>query len=146
MRVRDHDDPLYKMDNNSPYSLLDDTTRVIEKEKTKFLKTTLCGYVSSLPVIIRLSNEYPTVGYLLVNIVNPDPDLREALASIRANVNNMRDIFESAVAFMLPVCPYSKHSKKHNPNTAVISDVHLEKEAVRPELIFDGIQDRNTPK
>lgn len=176
----DHDNPLFKTDNNSVYSLLDEATRgtiyaptikpfartkngraawfaitnshagndkweQIEKEKTKFLLnnkwngrqfgldkfTNLhrTAYVAleeaALHVQFQLPNEHTRVGYLLDNIINSDPDLRAALASIRANVNGMRENFESAVAFMLPVCPYAKHSKKTNPNTAVISDATL---------------------
>ena len=62
---------------------------------------------------------------MLENTINSDPDLRAALASIRADVNGMRGSFEKAVAFMLPVCPYVKHTRKNNPNTAVISDATL---------------------
>ena len=177
----DHDDPLFKTDNNSVYSLLDEATRgtiyaatikpyartkngraawfaitnshagddkweAIEKEKTKFLINTKwngrqygldkftnlhrSAYVAleeaALHVQFQLPNEHSRVGYLLENIVNTDPDLRAALASIRADVNGMRSDFEKAVAFMLPVCPYAKHSKKNNPNAAIISDATLQ--------------------
>ena len=62
---------------------------------------------------------------MLDNIVNSDPDLRAALASIRADTNGMRNNFERSVAFLLPVCPYAKYSKGRNTNTAIISDVTL---------------------
>ena len=42
------------------------------------------------------------------NIKNKDPDLAAALGSIRLHKNNMREDFEKAVAFLLPVCPYIK--------------------------------------
>ena len=50
-----------------------------------------------------MTNEHSREGYLLHNSVNPDPDLRAAFASIRANTNGMRDEFESAVAFSYQV-------------------------------------------
>ena len=177
----DHNNPLYKTDNNLVYSLLDEATRgtiyaatikpfartkngrsawlaiknshagndkweAIEKEKSKFMLNTKwngrqygldkftnlhrSAYVAleeaAIHVDFQLPNEHTRVGYLLDNITNSDPDLRAALASIRADVNSMRGDFEKAVAFMLPVCPYVKHSRRSNPNTAVISDATLQ--------------------
>lgn len=120
----------------------------VQKTKTKFLINTKwngkaygldkftglhrAAYVAleeaSHHVDFQLPNEHTRVGYLLENIVSSDPDLRAALASIRANVNNMRDNFEAAVTFMLPTCPYARHAKGRNSGneTANISDVTLQ--------------------
>jgi len=65
---------------------------------------------------------------LLVHIVNPDPDLREALASTRAKVNYMRDIYESAVAFMLPV-------KSH----------YVDRNVIKLQYLFANIQTLQEP-
>ena len=75
-------------------------------------------------VNFQLPTEHSRVGFLLENISNSDPDLRAALANIRADVNNMRDDFELSVQFLLPVCPYSKN-RKNNRTQAQISDVTL---------------------
>ena len=95
----------------------------------KFTNLHRSAYVAleeaALHVQFQLPNEHSRVGYLLENIVNVDPDLRAALASIRADCNGMRGNFEKVVAFMLPVCPYAKHARKNNPNTAVIFDATL---------------------
>lgn len=125
----------------------DDKWEAIEKDKTKFMINTKwngrqygldkftnlhrAAYVAleeaALHVNFQLPNEHTRVGYLLENIVNNDADLRAALASIRADLNGMRSNFERAVAFMLPVCPYAKHSKRNNNNNyAQISDVQLQ--------------------
>ena len=78
---------------------------------------------AALHVNFQLPNERSRVGYLLENITNSDPDLRAALASIRANVNNMRSSFEASIKFLLPVCPYIEYkSNNRNPN---ISDFTL---------------------
>ena len=45
-------------------------------------------------------------------IVSKDPDLVAALGSVCIGMNNMRENFESAVAFMLPACPWSKIQKR----------------------------------
>ena len=77
-------------------------------------------------VNFQLPTQHSRVGFLLDNIVNNDPDLRAALASIRVNTDNMRDDFEAAVAFMLPVCPYSKHRQsQRGGRRAEISDTQL---------------------
>ena len=77
-------------------------------------------------VNFQLLNEHSRVGYLLDDIVNSDPDLRAALASIRANTNGTVDDFKSSVTFILPVCPYAKHSHNcNNLNNADISDATL---------------------
>lgn len=80
---------------------------------------------AAIHVNFQLPNEHSRVGYLLDNITNSDADLRAGLASIRADVNGMRDNFEAAVTFLLPVCPYAKHSKGRNNNTAIVSDATL---------------------
>ena len=82
---------------------------------------------AALHVPFQLPTQHSRVGYLLDNITSQDPDLRAALASIRANTNNMRNDFEMAVAFLLPVCPYSKHKAtlRRRPQ-AQISEVTLQ--------------------
>lgn len=60
---------------------------------------------------------------MLNNINNADPDLKAALASICIDTNGMRENFESAVAFMLPVDPYSKN-KRHSDKNAHIADAN----------------------
>ena len=119
----------------------------IQKEKTKYLLNTkwngrqfgldkFCNlhrsaYIAleeaSTHVQFQLPNEFSRVGYLLDNIENNDPDLRAAIASIRANTNNMRNNFEAAVTFMLPMCPYRKaksNSNKNGDQFAEISDAN----------------------
>jgi len=76
-------------------------------------------------VDFQLPNQQSRVTYLLDNIINNDPDLRAALASIRANMNNMRENFEDAVTFLLPLCPYAKHRLANRNNTVEISDKTL---------------------
>ena len=76
-----------------------------------------------LHVKFQLPNERSRVGYLLDNITDNDPDLRAVLASIRANINNMRDDFEESTKFILPVCPYIKHRSKRGGNPAQISGI-----------------------
>ena len=80
-------------------------------------------------VTFQLPTDHSRVGYLLDNITNQDPDLRAALASIRANNNNMRDDFEAAVAFLLPVCPYAKHRSDGKKKTVQISDARLKNQS-----------------
>jgi hypothetical protein len=74
-------------------------------------------------VHFQLPTEHTRVGYLLSNITNADPDLKAALASIRIDTNGMREDFEAAVSFILPVDPYSKQ-KRSNEKTANISDAN----------------------
>ena len=81
---------------------------------------------AALHVNFQVPSEHSRVGYLLDNITNNDPDLRAALASIRINTDGMRDDFERAVAFMLPVCPYTKHkTSQRRTRHAELSDVRL---------------------
>ena len=55
-------------------------------------------------------------------------NIRAAISSIRMNTNGMRSDFESAVATLLPVCPYSQYRSNSN-NTinrkANVSDTTL---------------------
>ena len=74
-------------------------------------------------VDFQVPTDHSQVGYLLDNIINNDADLRAALASICVNTNGMRNDFESAVAFMLSVCPYAKF-KSAQRNSRVM-DVRL---------------------
>ena len=97
----------------------------------KFTNLHRSGYVQleecQLHVDFQLPTEHTRVGFLIDNITNPDPDLRAALGNIRLNTQNMRDDFEAAVTYLLPVCPYNKNkatSSKGN-NKAHVSDVTL---------------------
>ena len=125
----------------------DDKWENLRKEKTNFLMNTKwngrvyslekftglhrSSYVmlqeAALHVNFQLPTEHSRVGFLLDNITNQDPDLRAALASIRINTNGMRANFEQAVAFLLPVCPYSKFKSKQRQAKyqAQVSDVTL---------------------
>ena len=62
------------------------------------------------------------MGYLIDNITNADPNLCAAIASVRIDINGMCSDFEAAVAFLLPVDPYSKHQKCNNDKNMNISD------------------------
>lgn len=83
---------------------------------------------AALHINFQLPTEHTRVGYLLDNITSVDPDLRAALANVRANTNNMRNDFEAMVSYILPVCPYAKHRSKNNNNNrdAEISDATLQ--------------------
>ena len=118
----------------------------LQKEKTKFLMNTKWNgktyslekftgihrsfYVQLQEAVEHVNFQLPTqhtrVGYLIDNIQNADPDLRAAIASIRINTEGMRDDFESAVAFLLPVDPYSKSRAQSGRNNPQISDVTLQ--------------------
>ena len=62
--------------------------------------------------------------HLIDNIINADPDLRAAIASVRIDMNGMRSNFETAVAFLLPVDPYSKHQNRNKEKNVNISDAN----------------------
>jgi hypothetical protein len=174
----DHDDPLYKSDNASVYSMLEEATRgtvyastvkpygrrkdgrsawnsmvsshagndkweQLQNERSKFLMNTKwngrnyslekftgmhrSSFVQLQEAASHVAFQLPTqrtrVGYLIDNINNSDPDLRAAIASIRVDTQGMREDFESSVAFLLPVDPYSKQ-KRSNERNAQISDTH----------------------
>ena len=72
----------------------------------------------------QFPNNHTRVSYLIDDIINNDPDLRAAIASIRVNTDNMRSNFEAAVIFMLPADPYIKHKEKLN-KAPQIHDVTL---------------------
>ena len=117
----------------------------LQKDKMRFLMNTkwngktfslekFCGihrtsYVqleeAAIHVSFQLPNEHSRVGFLIDNIVNSDPDLRAAIASIRVDTQGMRDSFEDSVAFLLPVDPYSKNransNNKSNPQISSAS-------------------------
>ena len=99
----------------------------------KFTGLHRSAYVSlesaSEHVDFQLPSEHSRVGFILDNVTNSDPDLRAALASVRANVNNMRSDFEATVTFILPVCPYSRSRTSHRQPTAQVSDVTLKGKA-----------------
>lgn len=175
-----HTDPLFRTDNATVYSALDEATRgtiyaptikpfarlrngrgawlaiiasnagndkweQVKKDKLNFLMNVKwIGRTYSLDkftglhrnayvlleeaaqhVNFQLPTEYSRVGFLCDNITHNDPDLRAALASIRVNTNNMRNNFEDAVAFLLPVCPYAKHKQSQRGRRAEISDTQL---------------------
>ena len=118
----------------------------LQKDKTKFLMNTKWNgktyslekftgihrsfYVQLQEAVEHVNFQLPTshtrVGYLIDNIVNADPDLRAAIASIRINTEGMRDNFESAVAFLLPVDPYTKSRAQSGRNNPQVSDVTLQ--------------------
>jgi hypothetical protein len=173
-----HDDPLYKSDNATVYSMLEEATRgtvyastvkphsrrkdgrsawlsmlsshagndkweQLQQARSLFMMNTKwngrnyslekftgmhrSSYVqlqeASTHVHFQLPTEHTRVGYLLSNITNADPDLKAALASIRIDTNGMRGDFEAAVAFILPVDPYSKQ-KRTSDKTANVSDAN----------------------
>ena len=66
---------------------------------------------ASTHINFQLPTQHSRVGYLIDNIKSTDPHLAAALGTIRLNTNDMRSNFETAVAFMLPVCPYTKAIK-----------------------------------
>jgi hypothetical protein len=67
---------------------------------------------ASAHVDFQLPTEQSRVGFLLDNIMNPDPDLCAVIAQIRIEQNGMRDNFDLAVESLLPVDPYAKHHRK----------------------------------
>jgi hypothetical protein len=176
-----HDDPLYKSDNATLYSMLEEATRgsiyastvkphsrkkdgraawmamvsshagkdkweQLQLEKTRFLMNTKWNgktyslekftglhrsffvqlQEAALHVNFQLPTEFTRVGYLINNITNGDPDLRAAIASIRINNEGMRDNFEDAVSFLLPVDPYSKSRAHGGRNNPQVSDTALQ--------------------
>lgn len=68
-----------------------------------------------------MPTEHTRVQYLLDDIIHHDADLRAALASVRINVDGMRDDFEKSVIFLLPVCPYAKHKMNTNKSKSLSS-------------------------
>ena len=59
-------------------------------------------------VQFQVPDEHTRVGYLLDNIEHQDADLRAAIAQIRTNAQGTRDDFETSVAILLPVDPFTK--------------------------------------
>lgn len=174
----DHNDPLFKSDNSSVYSMLEEATRgtvyastvkpysrrkdgrsawlsmvsshagndkweQLQDARSKFLMNTKwngknyslekftgmhrSSYVQLQEAATHVNFQLPTentrVSYLINNINNSDPDLRAAIANIRIDTNGMKDDFEAAVAFLLPVDPYSKHKRSLERN-ANVSDTN----------------------
>ena len=174
-----HADPLYKSDNASVYSMMEEATRgtiyastvkpysrkkdgrsawksmvsshagtdkweQLQKDRSKFMMNTKwngrnyslekftgihrSSYISLQEAAAHINFQLPTdhtrVGYLIDNIVNADPDLRAAIASVRIDTNGMRSNFETAVAFLLPVDPYSKHQGRNKDKNPNISDAN----------------------
>ena len=58
----------------------------------------------------QLPTDNTQVGFLLDNIQNNDPDLRDSLAGDQINMNKTKNYFESEVAFLLTNDPYDKHN------------------------------------
>lgn len=87
--------------------------------RSKFVQLEEC----QIHVNFQLPSEFTRVGFLLDNVISKDPDLVAALGSIRLGINGMRENFDTAVTFMLPVCPYSKgqQGKGKNPRSPSIS-------------------------
>ena len=81
---------------------------------------------ASTHVTAQLPTAHTRVGYLLDNIMNPDPDLRAAISTIRmdSDVLGKRNDFEEAVKFLLPVDPYIKHRKNNQGRSVHISDTN----------------------
>ena len=170
----DHADPLFKSDNASVYSMMEEATRgsvyastvkpysrkkdgrsawmamvsshagtdkweQLQKDRSKFLMNTkwngrnyslekftgihrsafIALQEAATHINFQLPTDHTRVGYLIDNIVNADPDLRAAIASVRIDTNGMRSDFELAVSFLLPVDPYSKHKNKDNKNVNI---------------------------
>ena len=69
-----------------------------------------------LHVNFQLPTKHTRVGYLIDNIINPDPDLQVTLGNICLNQVSIQNDFEAAVVYMLPVCPYMKLK---NPSSSV---------------------------
>ena len=74
---------------------------------------------AAVHVNFQLPTEYTRVGYLLDNIQSRDANLAAAMGSIRINTNGMRQNFERAVAFLLPVCPYARNQAELKENRQV---------------------------
>ena len=174
-----HADPLFKSDNASVYSMMEEATRgtvyastvkpysrkkdgrnawksmvsshagtdkweQLQKDRSKFMMNTKwngrnyslekftgihrSAYISLQEAADHINFQLPTehtrVGYLIDNIINADPDLRAAIASVRIDMNGMRSNFETAVAFLLPVDPYSKHQNRNKDKNVNISDAN----------------------
>ena len=81
---------------------------------------------ASTHVTAQLPTAHTRVGYLLDNIMNPDPDLRAAISTIRmdSDVLGKRNDFEEAVKFLLPVDPYIKQRKNNQGRSVHISDTN----------------------
>lgn len=63
---------------------------------------------------LEVPNERTRVGYLLENIEVSDPEVRAAISSIKLddNAGGLRNDFERAVAFLLPVDPVAKKNQR----------------------------------
>ena len=68
----------------------------------------------------QIPTEHSRVGFLLDNIKSKDPYLASALGNVRLNTNGMRTDFEKTVAFILPVCPFSKGKSEKEKLTAQV--------------------------
>lgn len=174
-----HADPLYKSDNASVYSMMEEATRgtiyastvkpysrkkdgrsawksmvsshagtdkweQLQKDRSKFMMNTKwnvhnfslekftgihrSSYISLQEAAAHINFQLPTentrVGYLIDNIINADPNLRAAISSVRIDTNGMRSNFETAVAFLLPVDPYSKHQNRNKDKNVNVSDAN----------------------
>ena len=98
-------------------------------------------------IAYQLPNEHTRVRYLLDNIQCGDADVKAALSSIRldtAGPNAMRNNFEAAVAFLLPVDPVArKRKEKGNRNgNATISSVGGATKGVKPSKGKSGVEFR----
>ena len=119
----------------------DDKWEQLQKDKMKFMMNTkwngktyslekFCGvhrtaYVqmqeAAVHVQFQLPNEHSRVGFLIDNIVHSDPDLRAAIANVRADRDGMRTDFENTVTYILPVDPFVKkpaQSQRTNPQVS----------------------------
>ena len=67
--------------------------------RSKFVQLEEC----QIHVNFQLPSEFTRAGFLLDHAISKDPDLVAALGSIRLGINEMRENFDTAVTFVLPV-------------------------------------------
>ena len=115
----------------------------------KFIEQHRAAYISlqrcAEHVVYQLPNEHTRVRYLLDGIQCGDPDVKAALSSIRLDTtgpNAMRNNFELAVAFLLPVDPVAKKRKanKGNVRGATISSVGSSASGLKPNKGKTGVE------
>ena len=81
-------------------------------------------------VNFQLLTEYSRLWFLIDNMSNSDPDLRDDIANVRIITDNMLDDFEGDAGVLIPLCPYARHWNEHGHDTsnrwgANISDATL---------------------
>lgn len=117
--------------------------KYVEQHRAAFIALERCAQ----HVAYQLPNEHTRVRHLLDNIQCSDPDVKAALSSIRLDTtgpNAMRNNFELAVAFLLPVCPVARKRKENKGNqrgSAHISSVGANG-GVKPSKGKSGVEFR----